>query len=203
MSTIVSRTIHLELPRVPLDRSASVAALLQQEFHLRRMAYRNTSIHTGEDFFDDSDMQQPYSLIVVHEEQTGTALLTARYYERTQPIVGVLDTEQLKAYFLVDRMSANIWSPHYRRFRNRAHVLFYMELLRHNRGRKILSMARKEPGDKLLHKYLGIGLEVIGTTVHQGKEHWVLTGEVEEYFRRSKHKDLLDELAAPENISTE
>jgi hypothetical protein len=200
---IVVRTIRLELPRVPLDRSLTVAELLRQESHLRRLAYRTTSIHKGESFFDDSDMNQPYSLIVVSEEQTGAALLTARYYDCKQAIPGIISESELQNYFLVDRMSANVWSPHYRRFRSRLHVLFYMELLRHNRGRKILAMARKEPGEKLLGKYLGIGLTVIGSTMHQGREHHVLTGTVDSYFQSTRQKEILDGLAAPENISTE
>lgn len=166
------------------------------------MAYRNTSIQTGEQFFDDSDREQPYSLIVVYDDVTRTALLTARYYDCVKPIPGLIDELQIKEYILVDRMSANTGAHAYREYRNRAHVLFYMELLRHNRNRKILAMARKEPGDKLLNKYLAIGLDVIGITVHQGKDHWILTGSVEEYFRRSKHKQLFDALAAPENIFT-
>jgi hypothetical protein len=200
---IASKTIRLEVPRAPLDRSPLVAALLEQESVLRRTAYRTTTIETNGQFFDDSDLTQPYSLIVVYDESSRAALLTARYYDCAKAIPGLISEEKIKEYILVDRMSANTGALAYRYSRNRIHVLFYLELLRQNRNRKILAMARKEPGDKLLNKYLSIGLEVIGITVHQGMDHWILSGCVEEYFRQSKHKQLLDTLAASENISTE
>jgi len=35
-------------------------------------------------------------------------------------------------------------------------------------------MARKEKKDKLLKKYLRLGFNVVGSTMHNDKEHWVI-----------------------------
>lgn len=204
---IDSVTIRMILPRIASAPSERNDRLIEQEGLLRAAAYRNTTIRADNTFFDDSDMHVPYHLIVVFDQETQVALLSARYYDLQAPLnISVNGNPAIfsaRNTFLVDRMSANVASPVYRQFRNRAHVLFYMELLRHNRNRTILAMARREKGDKLLNKYLGMGLEVIGTTMHYRKEHWVLTGSVEHYFAQTPNRQILDGLASPENISTE
>jgi hypothetical protein len=194
---IEAKTIRLIRPRVASDQSEVSVTLISRENMLRRSAYRNTSINTDESFFDDSDMQSEYSLLVVYDVNTSEVLLTARYYTYLKSDFPDDDV------FLIDRMSANISSQVYRQYRNRIHVLFYLELLRHNRNRRIMAMARSTKDDKLLKKYLGIGLEVVGKRMHQGQEHWILLGDAENYFRPTSWKRLLHAMARHENIPVE
>jgi len=47
-------------------------------------------------------------------------------------------------------------------------------------------MARKEKHDKLLNKYLLLGLRVIGSNTHKDREHWILLGDVNVCYSKLK-----------------
>ena len=74
-------------------------------------------------------------------------------------------------------MSANNHNAIYRKNRTYIHLLFYLQLYIHNKNSKFIAMARKEKFEKLLTKYIRLGLNIVGTVKHQGKEHWVLLGD--------------------------
>lgn len=188
-------TLHMQPPSVPAGstgRRKPVAAharheaLIMQEGRLRRKAYRNTLIQTDDAFFDDSDMSSDYYLLVVYDKRSGTALLSARYYfsdaditRRLKGHLPVAENRGEKGLFFIDRMSANQHALRYRQHRAHIHLLFYSELAARTKGCCFVAMARKEKAEKLLKKYLRLGMQVSGDMVHQGKAHWILTGDMD------------------------
>jgi hypothetical protein len=167
-----------------------IEKLLSAEAVLRKQAYKNIQIKTDESFFNDSDMNGDYSLIIVYNKHSFTPLLTARYYSGPDIISRVMQGDDQKrekfnyeceaGTFLIDRMCANTASSIYRRKRSYINLLFYSELLVKNSKGSFLAMARKEKGDKLLKKYLRLGLHTVGQVKHKGREHWILSGSLKE-----------------------
>lgn len=192
-------TIHMPAPsatiksageRKSLSGDETNSHLILKEAFLRRTAYKNTPINISETFFDDSDLSSDYYLVVVYDSASGTPLLSARYCfdkpfitkclrgERTdQPLRELeINTEAYPAgeLFLADRLSGNIASSIYRGHRDVIFNLFYREVLEHNKQASLILMARKEKKDKLLNKYLRLGFNIVGTTFHKGREHWIV-----------------------------
>jgi len=179
--------------RRPVISNEHTLNLISQEAFLRRLAYKNTILKTGESFFDDSDMKSDYFLVVVYDKTTHLPLLSSRYYFDKPTIAKCLKGDarsgietrhaleplNLNAYkegelFLADRLSGNIHSPIYRQFRNHIFSVYYNEIIRLNKECKLLLMVRKEPREKLLSGYLRLGFNRISATLHKGKEHWIL-----------------------------
>jgi len=167
-------------------------ALVKAEAQIRKTAYAGTSIQTNESFFDDSDLSSGYSLLMVYQNTTKTALLTARYYFDTFAIEKYLKgdsntllTIQEKA-FLIDRMCAHKTSTLYQKHRSYFHLLFYLELLKRNRNCIFYAMARREEHERLLAKYQRLNMQVVGLTQHKGKEHWILKGHTEKTYQHIK-----------------
>lgn len=163
--------------------------LVTKEAFLRRLAYKNTTIKTDESFFDDSDMKSEYYLVIVYDKASGTPLLSARHYFDKSLISKFLkgdndlDIERSKfnfdnypdgKIFLADRLSGNISSSIYRKYRAQIFSLYYSEIVNNNRNCSLLLMVRKEKRDKQLAKYLSIGFTIIGSTLHKGKEHSII-----------------------------
>jgi len=199
--TIKVKTIHLQRPVIGyVERKAFVEnsenkKLIKLEEESRRSAYKNTSLNTGPAFFDDSDMRSDYFLILVYDKKRNVPLLTARYYFDKDVILKCLEGEEKKGLalnpylyngntlFLSDRLSGNTSNTLYRKHRDYIFLLFYKEIYRQNKSRKFILMARKEPREKLLTKYLRQGLDVIGSNVHKGKAHWILLGDMKKIKR--------------------
>ena len=195
---IKSKTIHLQKPygmvkRKPVIENELHNGLISKEEISRKSAYKNSTIQINDSFFDDSDMQSDYYLVVIYNKRLNMPLLTARYYydksniskslsgDNNIDIKKILNLETIQDghIFLSDRLSGNPNSSEYRRHRQYIFLLFYVEILLHNKGKQFILMARKEKYDKLLKKYLHIGLQVIGSNMHKGKVHWILLGDVE------------------------
>ena len=191
--------------------------LISKEAFLRKSAYKNTSITIDESFFNDSDMKSEYYLIVIYDNKLNIPLLTARYYFDKSIINKYLkgdsadlkidnhESEQsalkdlinLKKFkegrlFLIDRMSGNTNCSLYRHYRNYIYLLFYSELLIHNKNCKFIAMARREKFEKLLTKYLRLGLRIIGSTTHKGKEHWILSGDLKKSYTQIKFSTMFN-----------
>src|ERR1700740_3722906 len=86
---IRAQTIQLHKPlildnnmvkRVVAIQDINNDRLISYENFLRKKAYKNTVIKTSDSFFDDSDMQGAYFLVVVYNIKTDIPLLSARYY---------------------------------------------------------------------------------------------------------------------------
>ena len=211
---IKCKTIHLQRPKKNADgkferksflKNESDEKLISSEFYLRNLAYKNTIIRTGESFFDDSDMNSEYYLIVIYEKKSSIPLLSARYYFDKTTIANylrgddnsdVIQSNYYKAFninnfkegeiFLADRLSGNINNSTYRLNRNYIFLMLYSEILIHNRERKFILMARKEKYEKLLTKYLRLGLNIVSSTKLRGKEHWILLGDVKKIYAQKK-----------------
>lgn len=179
--------------------------LLVLEEKLRRLAYRNTTVDVNESFFDDSDMSSEYRLVIICDKKTNTPLLSARYYYDQDIIVRYLKGDQavenplseqyleldINNYrqgtlFLADRLSGNTDHPLFQQQRTRIFLRFYLEMFRHNKTADFILMARKEKAERLLTKYLRLGLTVIGTTRLRGKDHWILLGNMTTIYRQHK-----------------
>ncbi len=190
-----------EVKRVAVAQNKQSEKLIAYETFLRKAAYKNTIIKTGDSFFDDSDMISDYFLVVVYDKKRNTPLLSARYYfdrlviskclrgdEKNEAVTELLDKYKFEnlELFLSDRLSGNVNSPIYRIYRSYIFLLFYLQILIHNRNCKFILMARKEKHDKLLKKYLNLGLNTIGSTKHKDRDHWVLLGDVEHCYTQQK-----------------
>ena len=216
---IRAKTVHLQKPillpngetvRKPATDNIAPGDLILKESVSRRLAYKNTPIKTGESFFNDSDMVSDYYLVVVYDKKSGLPLLTARYYfdrsviarclagdesqeTRQENFSDSFDLAKLKEgeIFLADRLSGNTGSSVYRRYRNYIFLLFYSEILLRNKACKFILMARKEKHEKLLKKYLSLGLKVIGSNRHKEKEHWILLGDLKNGYAHLKLSSML------------
>lgn len=210
---IKAKTIHMQKPllledntikRLAFTENKHYEGLILKELHLRQFAYKNTSIKTGESFFDDSDMVSDYYLVVIYDKKLNTPLLSARYYYNKAIIAKCLTGEnsykvhenisndlKKEAMFLLDRLSGNIYSSIYRKYRDYIFMLLYTEIFVQNIDSKFILMARKEKYDKLLKKYLQIGCNIIGENIHKGKEHWILIGNVNTCKGKLKLKSLM------------
>jgi hypothetical protein len=187
--------IPMRSSRTPKDHTQS--PFVEQENYLRRSAYRNTSIKVTEDFFNDLDMKAEYLLTLVREKNAKIPLLSSRYYFDKAVIEKYLkgdkgdetdlnyrgkkfDLNDFKddQLFLADRLSGNVNSEFYRKHRTLIFQIYYSGMVNNNQGRFLLLMVRKEKGDKQLTKYLTIGFENLGSTIHKGKEHTIILAEV-------------------------
>ena len=181
------------IQRQSLTKEKKVKNLISLEAFLRRVAYKNTTIKTDEFFFDDSDMQSEYYLVVVYDKISNTPLLSARHYFDKSVIAKYLKGDNaleielsylgekfnLNSYpegniFLADRLSGNINSSIYRQYRNNIFSLYYSEIVNNNKNCMLLLMVRKEKRDKQLSKYINMGFTLIGSTLHKGKEHQII-----------------------------
>jgi hypothetical protein len=198
-SSIKGLTIRMSNPqfgRKPFDQKNKYNDLINGEYILRKKAYKDSKISIDESFFDDSDMQSDYYLIIIYSDRMSVPLLTARYYFDKNIIYkslkGDYDNAQQKYFFsdfifeelnkenvfLIDRLSANKSAEMYRLYRDYIFMKFYLQLISHNRGKSLLAMARRDKYEKLLTKYIRLGLIIIGIIHHKGKEHWVLFGNL-------------------------
>ncbi len=211
---IKAKTIKLKIPIISEDNTIKRASIIQSEkleklisseAFLRRFAYKNTTIKTSEYFFDDSDMKSEYYLVIVYDKISNVPLLSARYYFDKSVIIKYLQGdnnsestqkdwgETMNLYnfkegeiFLVDRLSGNISSSVYRKNRKYIYLLFYSEILTRNKNCKIILMARRVKYEKLLTKYLHLGFNIVGTKIHNGKEHWILSGDLKKSYSQIK-----------------
>lgn len=197
---IKAYTIQLQkeegVERKPLSNDKFSRGLLEKESYLRRIAYKNTPITKEQSFYDDSDMKEEYYLVVVFDADSDTPLLSCRYFysknvisrslvgeEKTEACININDFQNI---FLADRLSGNITSPIYRKHRSHIFLLFYLEFLKHCKTDDFILMARREKHDKLLKKYLGLGVELKGSTKHRGVEHWIVLGNVLQCYKLIK-----------------
>jgi len=183
--------------RKPAIDSEMFKPLLTKEAFLRRLAYKNTTIKTDEYFFDDSDMKSEYYLVVVYDKISNTPLLSARHYFDKSVIAKYLkgdnaleiefpntgkkfnfDNYPDGSVFLADRLSGNINNSIYRQYRTSIFALYYAEILNNNKNCSLVLMVRKEKRDKQLSKYLNMGFTLIGSTLHKGKEHSIILGDL-------------------------
>ncbi len=179
--------------------------LLVLEEQLRRLAYSRTTVDVNESFFDDSDMSSEYRLVIIYDKKTNTPLLSVRYYYDQETIFRYLKGDQASmatasehylelnvndygqgTLFLADRLSGNLDHPLFQQHRAQIFLLFYLEMFKHNKTAYFILMARKEKTERLLTKYLRLGLTVIGTNSLRGKDHWILLGNMTTIYRQRK-----------------
>lgn len=170
------------------ETNQHTSSLIEHEKYLRKTAYQNTTINTTVSFFDDSDMVSSYYLVVVFDKLTNTPLLSSRHFYSKKLIEKCLKGEDPNAYqcsidindfeegsvFLADRLSGNIDNPFYLENRSVIFTTYYSEILAHNKNSTLILMVRKEAEDKQLKKYLHLGFQMAGSTVHKGKVHWII-----------------------------
>ncbi|OFZ16695.1 MAG: hypothetical protein A3D92_03530 [Bacteroidetes bacterium RIFCSPHIGHO2_02_FULL_44_7] len=200
----IEQTVHLS--GTHQSATSDLLWVLEGESHLRRKAYAHVQITKGEVFFNNSDLNSGYFILLVYSSEDRTPLLSARYYFDPIKLKSSLKFDALEEpsktdlellfllhhklnqnkLFLIDRMSANAGHPLYRRHRNTVLSAMHYELFLHTRDCLYIGLARKEPLDKLKLKYQQFGMKAIGTITHQDKLHWVLKGNMEESYRLLK-----------------
>jgi hypothetical protein len=138
-------------------------------------------------------MKSEYYLVVVYHKTSNTPLLSARHYFDKSVIAKYLKGDNglegelsyhgekfnLDSYpngkvFLADRLSGNITSSVYRKYRNTIFSLYYSEIVNNNKNCMLLLMVRKETQDKQLTKYINLGFSIIGSKLHKGREHSII-----------------------------
>jgi hypothetical protein len=195
-------TIHMQRPSAGAERVSKQPGklkteLIEAESQLRKLAYLNTTIQTDHQFYTDQDMISDYYLVVVYDKKNKTPLLSSRHYFDHQVIGKTISGDETSIgctninlsefepdeIFLCDRLSGNVNHRYYQRYRRYIFLQYYAEIHNENRNRKYILMARSEQPEKLLTKYLRLGLVITGSVLHNGIKHWVLLGNVEKNYR--------------------
>jgi hypothetical protein len=175
----------------------------ESEAFLRKQAYSDVKINTDESFYNDSDLENTeYFLVLVYHKKTKTPLLSCRYYFDKRAILKAISGDQKQnntnleisennnEVFLADRLSGNTSNSIYKRNRGVVFGFFYNEIIKNNRNKNLLLMARSDEQERLLTKYLRIGFNVIGNTKHKGVKHWIVFSELNKsysfFFRQVK-----------------
>lgn len=163
--------------------------LIDYESYLRRKAYQNTTINIDESFFNDIDMTANYFLVVVYDSISNTPLLSSRHYFDKQIILQYLKGDNNKEMdtsifsieeydfgkiFLADRLSGNIGNLIYLQHHTEIFSLYHSEIVSKNQNCTLLLMVKKEKEERQLSKYLGLGFDIIGSTIHKGREHSII-----------------------------
>lgn len=192
------------ITRMPMIATKQNLYFVAQEQFLRKTAYKDSEMKIDDSFFTDIDMELEYYLIIIYCGKSKTPLLSARYfYNRDvifnylQPSIGRLSeykrsfsaskkdlSNELKNnnIFLIDRLSGNTSSKIYEKYRNYIFLELYLQIIKYNKGKLFLVMARSQEYEKLLTKYLRAGLNVVGETMHNEVRHWVLLGDVNAFI---------------------
>lgn len=198
MLNICSGLIELQKPILKADKwhkkyvncnTNECDKLILFETFLREKAYRNATIQTNQAFYDDSDMNSNYFLVVVYDQFSNTPLLSARVFSDNSLISktmrGDFDTDPKLKFngidlsltgklYLSDRLSANLHSSIYRYNRETIFNLLYKTVLGLVGTSQLLLMVRKTDQNKQLNKYLKLGFVQLGCVVHKGKDHEVI-----------------------------
>lgn len=170
--------------------------LVGYEDFLRRKAFKASTIDSDPSFFDNSDMISEYYLTVVYDKRTKTPLLSSRHFYHKETIQKKLLGENVKEtkefsnwnkinlenykegqIFLADRLSANSEHPLFIKNRNFIFLKYYKTLYKDNLGKNYFLMAKSEKFEKLLTKYIRLGLVIVGKSQHHKKVHWILFGD--------------------------
>lgn len=193
-SRIVVRKIKVSPPsqyssRRPLKCTPENQLFLAQEAHLRKVAFASLPVGKSDAFYSDEDLNHPFFLFGVFEQRTNTLLLSCRCYtnlgdieksvqSKNQNLVD-LDKYENGQLFLADRLSANSTHPLFIAHRKRIFRRFYLGIQQVYQGADFLLMARSENPEKLLTKYVRLGLNIQGSVQHHGIKHWVLLGSIQ------------------------
>lgn len=185
-----------------LQSAKEIDTLINYERELRRLAYDSVDMPKDDSFYDDSDMRSNYFLVVVYNRLMRIPLLSARYYMEKSAIqlslngdssgeskaLTWLDLDVFSAekYFLADRLSGNLNHWYFKKYRNYIFYKFYVEIVTKNPGYKMILMARSERHERLMTKYVRLGLNIKGYTMHHGRGHWVLLGDWTSMYQRKR-----------------
>lgn len=190
--------------------------LVKKERYLRKKAYELSDMKTSAVFYDDSDMKTNYFLTVLYDSQTGIPLLSVRHYYNKKIIQEKLnggnltemknnsniDKTNLTNYedgkiFLADRLSANTSNQFFIKHRPLIFLKYYSNLYKKNKGNKYFLMVRSEKFEKLLTKYLRLGLLIVGSTKHHNLKHWILLGDFADSIKILRRQLVLYILLTP------
>jgi hypothetical protein len=76
--------------------------------------------------------------------------------------------------FLADRLSGNTNYPIYRQYRAQIFSAYYTEMRHQTKDSALLLMVRKADQQKQITRYIKMGFELLGETVHKGREHSIV-----------------------------
>lgn len=184
-----------EKRRLENQKKENAKEIDESETFLRRNAYSEAKINIDESFFNDSDLDnKEYFLVLVYHLKTKKPLLSCRYYFDKNAILKAVSGDDKKnginieikdnnnIVFLADRLSGNTTNNIYKKRREIIFAFFYNEILKLNKNKTLLLMARSEEQEKLLTKYLRLGFNVIGNTKHKGINHWIVSSQLNKSY---------------------
>lgn len=177
--------------------STSHADKLEMETFLRKEAFQNVNMVKSEQFYSDEDMLKPYQITVIYHRKTKTPLLSSRGVFDREKIIRTIEGERKfetaeelelndQEICLFDRLAGNYNHELYAKFRKLIFAKYYAEIVRLHGKKTIFLMARSEPKEKLLTKYIRIGFTPIRQTEHNGKLHWVVKMNYRDFQRLAK-----------------
>ncbi len=175
----------------------SHSGILEMETFLREEAFQNVKMIKSEQFYSDEDMSEPYQITVIYHRRTKTPLLSSRGIFDRKKIIQTIEgegkfepEEELEIHnqeiCLFDRLAGNVENPLYRKHRDLVFAKFYAEIVRLHGKKTIFLMARSEPREKLLTKYIRIGFNPVRQTEHNGKTHWVVKSTYTDFQKLAK-----------------
>jgi hypothetical protein len=168
-------------------------SIFSMERQLRLAAYSDTSLKINPAFFDDSDMSETYTLIVVKDLETEIPLLSCRYFYTKSDIITSLSGDSgvfpelhfegkpfdtlvfdQRKVFLADRLSGNRLHPLYSAHRTVIFASYHHYMVQENADSILLLMVRKDPQNGQLNKYLQLGFQQMGEVVHKSNLHTIV-----------------------------
>jgi hypothetical protein len=159
--------------------------LLQAERSLRKWAFSDVNMVITEGFYTDEDLSGAFDFIVVSDRKTKTPLLSSRSYT-DQPLIRkqlqthestdylILSLNPNEKYVLLDRLSAHSKHPLFSKSRKKIFINYYIHVLNFYPKHHLILMARSEPDERLLTKYLRLGFQIVGKQKHNQVDHWIV-----------------------------
>ncbi|AEA42504.1 hypothetical protein [Fluviicola taffensis] len=159
--------------------------LVVAERSLRKTAFSEVNMPLTESFYTDEDLDNSFDFIIVRDRKTKTPLLSSRSYtnqtlihkqlqahETTDYLTLSLDSDE--KYVLLDRLSAHSKHSLFSKSRKKIFINYYIHVLNFYPKHHLILMARSEPDERLLTKYLRLGFQIVGKQKHNQVDHWIV-----------------------------
>lgn len=182
----------VEIP--PLGSRKAELHFLPKEKELRREAFESVDMLKTESFFTDNDLKCPFSFLLVRDSASDSLLLSSRAYtdqSTIQTVISpVIDSDYLlmtlaptKNYVFLDRLVTSAFHPQFLANRSSIFRHFYTMVLQRFQRHDIILMARSEPNERLLTKYIRLGFHIVGKKTHNGVLHYIIHLDHVERFK--------------------
>lgn len=170
-----------------------------REKELRRRAFETVKMATTERFFTDDDLDCSFSFLQVWHSDT--LLLSSRAYTDQKTISAVIspdsesdylleELDSTRSYVFLDRLVIDAENTSFQFNRPLVFRRFYDQVISKFKQHDIILMARSEPNERLLTKYIRLGFHVIGKKTHHNIPHYIIILKHKERFNTLKQSTL-------------